>query len=206
MLDSFFKEYFTSQIILSLFVKMPSGLCKFLLLISMHLILNYSNAQTISIGFDSSLFTNDSVFFSAQKVKDFPANKTDSLIQYAETYLGDRYKRGGITSKGFDCSGFTMTVFRHFGITLPHTSAGQGLTGVEVSKKNIAKGDLILFTGRNRRSHRIGHVGIVISAKGEQVRFIHSSVQDGVRIDRLDHQYYISRYIKAVRLPELHYR
>jgi cell wall-associated NlpC family hydrolase len=61
-----------------------------------------------------------------------------------------------------------------------------------------------LFKGRGRRNRRIGHVGIVISEKGEPVRFIHSSTSDGVRIDRLEFDYYRKRYVKAVRLPELY--
>lgn len=130
--------------------------------------------------------------------------KVDSLIQHAYSFIGDRYRRGGTSSKGFDCSGYTMTVFKKFGIKLPHTSAGQGLVGVEVNKANIKKGDLILFKGRGRRNRRIGHVGIVISEKGEPVRFIHSSTSEGVRIDRLEFDYYRKRYLKTVRLPELY--
>jgi cell wall-associated NlpC family hydrolase len=130
--------------------------------------------------------------------------KTDSLIQYAYTFMGNRYKRGGVNAKGFDCSGYTMTVYQKIGIKLPHTSAGQGLVGVTVTQANIKKGDLILFKGRSRKSSRIGHVGIVISEKGEPVRFIHSSTSEGVRIDRLEYEYYRKRYVKTVRLPELY--
>lgn len=133
----------------------------------------------------------------------FFKTRTDSLIQYAYTFLGNRYRRGGIGLKGFDCSGYTLTVFKGFGIKLPHTSAGQGLMGFEVSRKNIRKGDLVFFRGRSRKGKRIGHVGIVISNKGEPVRFIHSSTSEGVRIDRLDFMYYKKRFIKATRLPEM---
>jgi len=133
-----------------------------------------------------------------------PKTKTDSLIAYAHTFLGRRYRRGGTGQKGFDCSGYTMTVFSKFGVKLPHTSAGQGLIGFEVPRTYIRKGDLILFRGRGRKGRRIGHVGIVISEKGEPVRFIHSSTSEGVRIDRLEYQYYRKRYIKTVRVPELY--
>jgi cell wall-associated NlpC family hydrolase len=97
-----------------------------------------------------------------------------------------------------------MTVFKEFGIKLPHTSAGQGLQGVVVPKQNIKKGDLILFKGRSRKSSRIGHVGIVISEKGDPVRFIHSSTSEGVRTDRLEFVYYKNRYLKTIRMPELY--
>ncbi len=133
-----------------------------------------------------------------------PTSRPDSLIQYAYSFIGDRYRRGGTGTAGFDCSGYTMTVYKKFGIKLPHTSAGQGLVGVPVTRENIKKGDLILFKGRSRKSSRIGHVGIVISEKGEPVRFIHSSTSEGVRIDRLEYVYYKRRYVKTVRVPELY--
>lgn len=127
-------------------------------------------------------------------------SRADSVINYAYTFLGDRYRRGGTTSKGFDCSGYTLVVYKKFNIKLPHTSAGQGLMGYAVSKNNLQKGDLIFFRGRNRRSKSIGHVGIVISEKGQPVRFIHSSVSNGVRIDRLDYDYYKKRFVKGVKI------
>ena len=129
-----------------------------------------------------------------------PLCKYDSLFAYAQSFMGKKYKRGGTNFKGFDCSGYTMTVFKHFGIKLPHTSAGQSLIGIEVNKKNIKKGDLIFFKGRSSRRNRIGHVGIVISEPNEPIRFIHSSSGDGVRIDRLDADYYKRRYIKTTRI------
>jgi len=139
-----------------------------------------------------------------QAGQNFLQTKTDSLIQYAYSFIGNEYKSGGITAKGFDCSGFTLIVFKKFGIKLPHTSAGQGLVGITVPKQNIKKGDLILFKGRSRKSKRIGHVGIVISEKGDPIRFIHSSSSAGVRIDRLDYDYYKKRYVKTVRLKDLY--
>jgi len=133
------------------------------------------------------------------------ADKIDSLIDYAHTFMGNRYRRGGTGATGFDCSGFTMTVFKQFGIKLPHTSAGQSLVGLEVPQKNIQKGDLVFFRGGNRRSRRIGHVGIVISERGEPVRFIHSSTSEGIRIDQLSAPYYKYRYLKAVRINGLYH-
>jgi cell wall-associated NlpC family hydrolase len=130
--------------------------------------------------------------------------RIDSLVIIAHQYMGNRYRRGGASTAGFDCSGYTMTVFKQLNIKLPHTSAGQGLIGVTINQQNIQKGDLILFRGGNRRSRRIGHVGIVITEKGEPVRFIHSSTSEGVRIDNLNASYYRNRYVKAVRIPELY--
>jgi len=124
----------------------------------------------------------------------------DSIVQYAMSFKGKSYKRGGTTIKGFDCSGYTMTVYRKFGVKLPHTSAGQGLVGIDISKKNARKGDLIFFRGRNASSTRIGHVGIIVSEKDDPILFIHSSTSDGVRVDRLESPYYKKRYVKVVRV------
>ncbi len=128
---------------------------------------------------------------------------TDSLLVFAESFMGNRYKRGGTSKKGFDCSGYTLTVFKHFGVKLPHTSAGQCLVGIEIKQKHIKKGDLLFFKGRNSRRKGIGHVGIVISDPGEPIRFIHSSSSAGVRIDRLDADYYKRRFLKATRVLPL---
>lgn len=128
--------------------------------------------------------------------------RIDSLITYAFSFEGKKYRRGGTTVNGFDCSGYTMTVFGHFGVKLPHTSAGQGLIGVEVPLKQISKGDLIFFRGRNAAQSRIGHVGIVITERGEPVKFIHSSTSDGIRVDRMDAPYYKKRYVKTMRLQQ----
>lgn len=128
---------------------------------------------------------------------------SDSLFAYAQSFMGNRYKRGGTGNKGFDCSGYTLTVFKHFGVKLPHTSAGQCLVGIEIKQKHIKKGDLLFFKGRNSRRKGIGHVGIVISEPGEPIRFIHSSSSAGVRIDRLDADYYKRRYLKATRVLPL---
>lgn len=132
-----------------------------------------------------------------------PGFSVDSLIQYAFTFKGKRYKRGGTTVNGFDCSGYTMMVYKKYGIKLPHSSAAQGLVGITIPKKQIDKGDLILFRGRNSRRKGIGHVGIVITKKGEPIQFIHSSTSSGVRVDYLDSPYYKNRYVKAVRVKPL---
>ena len=177
-----------------------SSFFKFIVLILCYL--NCFSQVTIPTSFDSIYARlNDSL---AQKVT-FESKKTrilkaDSMINFGKNYVGLRYRRGGSSKKGFDCSGYTMMVFGSFGIRLPHTSAGQGLIGIEVNNKNIQKGDLIFFKGRSRRGKRIGHVGIVVSNRGEAVKFMHSSVSDGVREDWLASEYYKRRFVKVMRV------
>ena len=161
---------------------------------------NKVNAQTDSANQLQALpSSTDSVTIKAVK-----RLHPDSVISYAYHFMGDKYRRGGTSTKGFDCSGYTMTVYKKFNIKLPHTSAGQSKVGIEIKRKQIAKGDLVFFRGRNSRRPTIGHVGIVISEKNQPVLFIHSSTSHGVKIDRLEAAYYKKRFIKATRVLPLY--
>ncbi|MDE5830639.1 MAG: SH3 domain-containing protein [Clostridia bacterium] len=93
------------------------------------------------------------------------------IVEYAKLYLGYKYTSGGSTpNSGFDCSGFTTYVYKHFGISLSRTSSGQSSNGVAVSRENLALGDIICFSGSSS-SKKIGHVGIYVG----NGKFIHSA-------------------------------
>ena len=63
-----------------------------------------------------------------------------SVVAYAKQFIGTKYTYGGSSpSTGFDCSGFTSYVYKHFGISLPRTSGGQSGVGTAVSKANQEK-------------------------------------------------------------------
>jgi len=75
-----------------------------------------------------------------------------SVVSYACQFVGNPYVWGGTSlTQGADCSGFVMSVFAHFGISLPHSSAALQGCGKEVSYANAQPGDLICYSG---------HVGI----------------------------------------------
>lgn len=129
------------------------------------------------------------------------ANQADEMVEYASKLLGSSYKYGAEGPRSFDCSGFTRHVFGKFGYTLNRTSASQYDNGVSIKKKNVQKGDLIFFKGSRVSSPSIGHVGIVVSEKGESpIRFIHASVSSGVCIDNLESDYYSRRFVGVVRV------
>ena len=93
------------------------------------------------------------------------------VINYAKQFLGYKYTSGGSTpSRGFDCSGFTTYIYKQFGISLSRTSSGQSSNGVEVSKSNLAVGDIICFSSSSS-SKKIGHVGIYVGGG----KFIHAA-------------------------------
>ncbi len=118
----------------------------------------------------------------------------EQIVSYAKQFLGTRYISGGKTPNGFDCSGFTSYVYKHFGYTLSGNSAGQAQNGVKVEKANLQLGDLVLFS---QGSKAIGHVGIYIGAN----QFIHASnPSDGVKITSLSNSYYVQRYVTARRI------
>ncbi len=71
-----------------------------------------------------------------------------SIVEYAKQFIGVKYTYGGSSpSSGFDCSGFTSYVFKHFGISLPRTSGGQATVGTAVSRANLQPGDLVIYSG-----------------------------------------------------------
>lgn len=122
------------------------------------------------------------------------------LLKEARKHLGKRYRSGAKGPSAFDCSGFSSYVYRQFGFELSSSSRAQFLQGEEVGRDELREGDLVFFTGRNRRGG-VGHVGIVVSADNEKgtFRFIHASTSGGIKIDGCD-GYYAPRFLGARRV------
>ena len=130
-------------------------------------------------------------------------NKTlvDSVLAYAEKYLGRPYGFGSVGTKSFDCSGFVMHVYGKYGVTLPHGSATQAIMCKEIKLKKVVPGDLVFFAGRKISKKSIGHVAIVKEVKDGEIFLIHATVQAGVIVEQLSKSDYFSkRFIKAGRL------
>ncbi len=120
-----------------------------------------------------------------------------TIVRTAKSYLGRGipYRLGGASTKGFDCSGFVMTVLAKHGVKLPHRAAEQHNRGKAVPRGQEMPGDLVFFKNTYRRG--ISHVGIYIG-DGE---FIHcSSSRNGVVVSRLDTGYYGRKYVGARRM------
>lgn len=131
-----------------------------------------------------------------------PALLVQNLVDYAHQFIGTPYHSGGTSANGFDCSGFTQTVFKQIGLQLPRTSVGQANYGEKIELDQVRPGDLLFFTGRNRTSGRVGHVAVVseVTPEGE-IRMIHATIHGGVMVDTpFNTQYYKPRYICARRV------
>ncbi|MEM7105630.1 MAG: NlpC/P60 family protein [Bacteroidota bacterium] len=106
-------------------------------------------------------------------------NKIDTVINEAKTYYGVTYKWGGNDYRGVDCSGLVHNAFDAAGIDIPRNSRLQARfhEGEFVAKCDLQRGDIIFFDGN--KDGNIDHVGLVVSGKGDQARFIHSSSNNG---------------------------
>ena len=125
------------------------------------------------------------------------------LLEFAKSMLGIRYRSASSNpSRGFDCSGFVNYVFSNFGFKVPRSSREFATSGEPRKLEDAKIGDVILFTGTNSRSRTPGHVGIIYSINGDEVKFIHSSSGNakGVTISSLGDGFYKKRFLKVVSI------
>jgi cell wall-associated NlpC family hydrolase len=122
------------------------------------------------------------------------AYSADKIVNIGKKYIGTKYKYGGTTPKGFDCSGFVRYTFKiAAGVTLPRTAADMYRKGKAVHKSKLQKGDLVFFSTYKKGA---SHAGIYIGNN----QFIHASSSKGVKIDSLNSSYWKNKYIGAKRL------
>jgi cell wall-associated NlpC family hydrolase len=130
---------------------------------------------------------------SRGKAAPVPMDKADAVIDYAKQFMGIKYVFGGSTPSGFDCSGFTMYVFKKINIDLPHSASAQASMGIAVSKSELMPGDLVFFQTYKKG---ISHVGIYIGGG----QFIEASSSRGIAVTSLSSSYYAPRYMGATRI------
>ena len=122
----------------------------------------------------------------------------DSIVLFARNLLGTPYVSAGCSKNGFDCSGLVYFVFMHFNIQVPRTSSQFAQFGKDIPIENVKKGDILVFLSPTRNA--IGHVGIVVNAKGKESDFIHASSGNEMKvmISSLKQEGYTRRFVKAV--------
>lgn len=123
----------------------------------------------------------------------------DSILERGKSLIGTRYRFGGTTESGFDCTGFINFLFREeAGMTLPRSSREMiNVQAPLVARNKLKPGD-VLFFGTTGRRGRVSHAGIYL---GDD-QFIHSSSRrsGGVRVDNLGDSYWSKTYIEAKRV------
>lgn len=107
----------------------------------------------------------------------------NKIVNFACQFVGNRYVWGGTSlTHGCDCSGFTQSVLKNFGIQVPRVSRDQARTGTKVTSANMRPGDLIFYANR---SGTINHVGMYIG-NGQVVNA--ASTRSGIRIYRWNYR------------------
>lgn len=133
----------------------------------------------------------DNVEINKQSV---PVITAHPAIQIAEQLKGKPYRYGGVTPKGFDCSGFVHYAYRKAGITIPRTTKDQYRTSQRLPIEQARSGDLLFFKINSRK---LSHVGLY-AGNG---RFIHASTtQNSVSDASLNDPYWQERLIAVGRI------
>lgn len=116
----------------------------------------------------------------------------NDLYSFYKQWQGVKYKFGGNSKKGIDCSAFIQKAFKEkLDLKIPRTTALQSKVGKEINKDELETGDLVFFRdGRNR------HVGIYM----EDGNFMHASTKKGVTISKLSNSYFSKNYWKSQRI------
>ncbi len=119
-----------------------------------------------------------------------------TLLDNVDEWYGVRYRTGGNTKNGVDCSGFTVAVYAAvYGIMLPRVSRDQYRTSRKISTTELQEGDLVFF---NTNGRGVSHVGVYLGNN----KFIHASVSKGIMVNGLFESYYLKRYVGAGRIDD----
>ncbi|WP_328531594.1 NlpC/P60 family protein [Nocardioides sp. NBC_00368] len=110
-----------------------------------------------------------------------PSGRAKVAVDYALAQVGDAYVYGATGTESWDCSGLTMGAWGQAGVSLPHSSSAQYSSGPQVSRDQLAPGDLVFFYSP------ISHVGIYIG-NGQMVHA--SNPSTGVKVSPIDEMPY----------------
>ena len=114
------------------------------------------------------------------------------ICEYARQFVGNPYRWGGVSlTKGADCSGFTLSVFKNYGVSLPHSSKARANCGTRIDVSEVQPGDLVFYGGKN-----IHHVAMYIG-NGQVVHA--QSTDTGIVVSSM----YYNTPTRAARILEI---
>jgi len=151
--------------------------------------------------FENDYYNSISSTYAKQEYKAFMVDDgvptpeiQNEIVELAIGFLGIKYRFGGETDLGIDCSAFVQKVYALAGIRLPRTARQQAKYGLLISREDLQPGDLLFFQTYARFP---SHVGIYIG----EGKMIHASSKGGrVEIVSIDKPYYIKRFLFAKRI------
>ncbi len=121
--------------------------------------------------------------------------ENNQLLEYVDEWYGTRYRYGGTTKKGIDCSAFVQSIYiSAFAVSLPRTAREQYRFSNIISATEMKTGDLVFFN----TTGGVSHVGIYL----QNNKFVHASVAYGVTISDMFDPYYLKRFIGIGRIDK----
>jgi cell wall-associated NlpC family hydrolase len=147
------------------------------------------------LAFGNTIETCNPVQFKFAQLMDMEVESIDNaeLFNFIEDWWAVRYRYGGTTKRGVDCSSYTGQLLADvYGFTVPRTAREQYRVTQRIGRDDLAEGDLVFFNTRGG----VSHVGVYVG----NGHFTHSSSHSGVTISSLDEAYYSKRYIGGGRV------
>ncbi len=127
---------------------------------------------------------------------DLESLKNLSLLTFIEDWIGTRYKYGGVTKRGIDCSALTGgLLLAVYGFGAPRTARQQYDASEKIKREELKEGDLVFFN----TTGGVSHVGLYL----DNDYFVHASSSQGVTITSLNDPYFAKRFIGAGRIVDM---
>lgn len=149
--------------------------------------------------FPGSAYSSTLTKYAAILKTQAEALSNTTLYAIIDDWFGTRYRYGGTTKKGIDCSSFTGRLMKEvYNIVLPRTAREQYAACYKIPAESLEEGDLVFFNTRGG----ISHVGFFLS----NGYFVHASSSSGVTISNIQDSYYKNRFVGAGRIsPAIDY-
>ncbi len=165
--------------------------------ISNPFLLNAANDKPVEAAIVNSIETYSATQFKYAMMMDVEVEALSNALLYnfINDWYGTRYRMGGTTKRGIDCSAFTGTLFSSiYYFNLPRTAREQYKVCEKVNKIDLMTGDLVFFN----TCGGVSHVGVFLTNN----RFVHASSSKGIMISSLDDTYFSKRFIGGGRVNQ----
>jgi len=150
------------------------------------------------VGGKATVVKNKGNYIVDKYAKILEAPKSDiknvKLYSFIDEWYGSKYKYGGLSKSGVDCSGFCNVLYSQvYDKQIQRTTSQLSKKINKTSKNNLKEGDLVFFNISKKKN---SHVGVYLRNN----RFVHASSSKGVIISSLDNPYYKKTYNKGGKL------